>query len=561
MGFSERIYQGRAVNAAFDAYAAGNQSALIVLPTGTGKTRVAAMLASRMLEERGRRTLFLAHRDALVNQAYEAFLKSGMDAAVEMGGQNAQDHAALFGASSVVVGSVPTMQRARLAGWDRDHFGLVIVDECHHSLAQSYLNIFNHFNDRYVAGLTATPDRGDKRSLGSIFQVKAFDYPLATALKGNDGDDPGGWLVKPVHLKCAVSVDLRGIRCSKGAAGDFNTGDLEERIGPSIERLARAIRREIGDRQAVVFMPDCGSSQAMEDVLNKLEQEEPIGVNAAYVAGSGGKFGMPKPERNARLADFAAKRYRVLVNCDLCFEGWDCVAVAAVVVCRPTRLRYRYAQMVGRGLRPDPDNPSKRDCLVIDFDWQTDADARDLAMTVDLFDDGELNEDVIRIAREIERSKPAGAIDDPDEIVEEAKEIFRVRSRLDIKLTGASEQYRKLTIDPLCVGDLLDWKFNKKHNMDTKGDNPASAGQIAYLKSLGIDRPDGISKWGATKLIDKLAKRKAEGLASLGQVKALLGAGVNPEIARSLSHDSALKAITEIDRANRILPTTQKELF
>lgn len=559
MQFGERIYQAKAVDRTFGEYAKGRRSTLVVQPTGTGKTVVAAMLAGRMREERGLRTLFLAHREELINQALATFVRCGIDATVEMAGQKAQDMGILFGHSEVVVGSVASMQKGRLAGWDRDHFGLVIIDECHHSLAASYRNILGHFGSAWICGLTATPDRGDRRNLGSIFESKAFDYPLGHAIKGNNGDDPGGWVVPPKVRRCPVQIDLRGIRV---AGPDFNAGDVEERIGPLIEQLARATIVEAEDRQTVIFTPDCGSAQAVADVLRQL------GAGAEYVAGTGGKFGMPKEERRDILGRYNRGEFQYLVCADLLFEGWDCPQVSAVAIMRPTKIRARYAQMVGRGIRLWPDG-GKVDCRVIDFDWQTDDEARDLSLVVDLFDDGECNEDVMDEARAMERAARKQASDagrehddiDPQEIIEKAEEVVRVRTRLNIRLTGKEAKYQAIDIDPMGVGKLLDFKFTKKSNMDTRGDNPATPKQLGMLKFLGIERPEGVSKFGAIKLIDKLMKRRESGLAPVRLVRDLLASGVEGEIARGLSESSARIALAEIQTAKALAAPVQRGLF
>jgi hypothetical protein len=231
--------------------------------------------------------------------------------------------------------------------------------------------------------------------------------------------------------------------------------------------------------------------------------------------------------------------------------------VSAVVICRPTTRRYRYAQMVGRGLRP---SDGKDYCLVVDFDWETDSEARELAHSVDIFDDGSLAEDIIGIAREIER-RSRGVKDDPMEIVAEAEEVYRVRSRLQIKLTGASEKYRAVEMDPVGVGKILDFPLTKSKDYDRRGNNPASAAQLGMLRHLGIRNPDGLSKWGASKMIDKLRKRQDSGGAGASVVRELLVAGVSPEIARGMSAEAARVSIAEIDRVSRIMNYQQGRLF
>ena len=150
-----RAYQMKARQDIHDGFANFDRQ-LGVLPTGSGKT----VLFSRLAHDyQPRRTLIIAHREELITQAVDKLRSStGLEAQVEMG----DDRASLE--APVVVASIQTLMREpRRNRWPRDHFGLVVVDEAHHALAESYLNTLGHFHDHAkVLGVTATPDRGDK---------------------------------------------------------------------------------------------------------------------------------------------------------------------------------------------------------------------------------------------------------------------------------------------------------------------------------------------------------------------------------------------------------------
>lgn len=538
-----RPYQCEGRYKAFAEFGSGVGSTLIVMPTGTGKTVLAGMCVESALEVFQKPTLFIAHREILINQAYKTLGYFDLDAAIEMGENDAREHIANFGNPQAVVGSVQTLQDNRLMRWPRDYFGLVIIDECHRALADSYTKILNWFTDYRLLGITATPKRGDERNLGARFQTKAFEYRLRQAIQEQ-------WLVPIKTRTCATTINLRGIKL---AGGDFSVGELEERIGPELERLARGFAREIGERQSVAFLPDVGSAMAFAQVLSDL------GVPARYVAGTGGKFGMTKAERKDNLSAFDAREYQVVVCNELLVEGWDCPQVEAVGILRPTLQQYRYMQMVGRGTRPCPAT-GKTDCLVVDFDWETDGDSKDLCTTVDLFNDGSVNEDVFAIAKEIAAER---AVDvDPLEVIEEAEKILRTRQRFQIRLTGKEEQYKSWEHDPVGVSKLLDIKLNRKYDLDKNGANPASSAQLGMLRGLGIKTPENLSKWGASKMIKNLLKRKEKGEASAVQVQSLMASGVDADIARSMSFDTAKSAIVEIDAANAGMPKkSQATLF
>lgn len=544
-GIEYRDYQILARDKAFSEFAAGVPSTLVVMPTGTGKTVLAGMCAEKQRERPNPRTLFIAHREILIRQAFRTFQKFGFETAVEMGADNALEYQATAGEPEVVVGSIQTLQDDRLLRWNPNSFGQIIIDECHRSLAPSYTKTLNHFNDYCLLGITATPTRGDSRNLGARFQSKAYQYHLRNAIEDQ-------WIV-PIKVRtCPTKIDLRGIRV---AGRDFTAGEIEERLTPMIEQLARRFLYEVGDRPAVVFLPDVGSASAFAECLNALNEYEMTGAEARYVAGTGGEFGMGKDERNENLDAFNAGAYQIIVCCELLIEGWDCPRVEAVGVLRCTTQQYRYGQMVGRGTRLSPET-GKTDLLVIDFDWQTDSDVKDLCSVIELFDDGTLDKDVYAIAKRIARER---AVDvDPVEVIEEAERIIRTKQRFRIRLTGKEEQIEAIEHDPIGVAKLLDIKLNRRYDLDKRGDNPASDAQLYKLAQLGVQAPQGLSKWGASKLIGKLVKRQEAGLAAAAQVQALIVFGVNADMARGLSYDEAKQAIVEIDTAQRL---TQGVMF
>src|SRR5437763_1084004 len=129
-GIEYRDYQIEARDAAFNEFGSGTDSTLLVLPTGTGKTVLAGMCVEEAVAH-SVSTLFLAHREILINQGFKTLSRFGFDCAVEMGQRDARQHVANFGQPDVVVGSVQTLQDDRLMRWSPNSFGLIIVDECH----------------------------------------------------------------------------------------------------------------------------------------------------------------------------------------------------------------------------------------------------------------------------------------------------------------------------------------------------------------------------------------------------------------------------------------------
>jgi superfamily II DNA or RNA helicase len=534
-----RPYQIEGRDAAFAEFAGGTEATCVVLPTGAGKTVLSGMCFEEALA-RGRRGLFLAHREVLITQAYDTLTAFGFETAIEMAGCDARAEMALNGLPQVTVASVQSLQGERLQRWERDAFGFIVTDECHRALAEGHQNVYNHFRDFWHLGITATPDRGDDRNLGSLFKTKAFEYSMRRAIRE-------GWLVPVRTRECRVQVDLRGVKLH---GGDFSLGELVERVTPKMEQLCRAFVAEIGDRPAVFFTPDVGSANLAAQIFTRL------GRPSEYVAGVGGEWGMSKAEKNEKLGRFNDGTFQIITCCDLLFEGWDCPRVAAIGIGRVTRKRYRYTQMVGRGTRPSP-STGKEDCLVVDFDWQTDGGAKDICASVDLFDDGSLDADVRDEAVRRKRERKDQTLD-PEELIAEAEQTVRIRRSLHIHLTGKSAQYEAITYDPVGVAKILDIHLNRKYDLDRRGNNPASGKQLGMLRSFGVEAPASLSKWGASKLIDKLVKRKQMGLASPSQVKTLLSGGINEEVARSLTTQQASQYIAALDNYR---PATQGSLF
>lgn len=540
MAYRQRVYQIRAKDAVLDARERGIDSALAVLSTGAGKTIISAMIIEEFNALTGLRALFLAHRETLVTQAFDKFTTYGLDASIEMASQDAIGTEALFGKSQVVVGSVQTMQGSRLSRFSPDEFGLVIVDETHHIGAKTHQATVNYFRDKFLLGITATP----RPSLGKFFKEKCFQYTLDQAVNGDGGEDDGGWLVPPLIRKCMVKVDLRGL---KTTGGDFNAGDIEERLYEVANPIVDAIHAKCEMRRTVVFTPDCGSAQALADLIRKKH-----GRSCEYVAGTGGKYGMPRKERDEKLKRFAAGEFQVLVNCELLFEGWDCPDVKCVVLCRPCPLKmlYRTIQMIGRGLRPAPQT-GYHDCLVLDLDWECDDAARDITCSVDLYGNDEHSDEVMEEARKIERATKAAAGENdveikPKEILEEAEEIVRVRNKLNIKINPEIAKFKTMDINPVTVSKMLDLKFKQRYDMDSRGNNPPSDKQLWALKKFGVENPEKISRFGAIKLLKELHRRKDGNLATIDQVKALMEKGVEPTIARNMTGDSAVISLNQL---------------
>lgn len=481
-----RPYQQQARERIHAEWENGHTRTLLVLPTGTGKTIVFASVAADQVRA-GHRVLILAHRGELLEQAADKLQRStGLVSAVEKA-----DATCLNTWFRVVVGSVQTLQRtARLERFPHDYFGTIIIDEAHHAITDGYRRILDYFGSAKVLGVTATPDRGDMRNLGEVFDSLAFEYKLTDAIKE-------GYLCRIMAQTIPLKLDISSVTMS---GGDYAVGDLGTALDPYLEQIAAEMAQRCKGRKTVVFLPLIKTSQKFRDLLNS------HGFCAAEVNGQ-------STDRKEVLADFDAGKYNVLCNSMLLTEGWDCPSVDCVVVLRPTKVRSLYSQMVGRGTRL---SPGKSDLLLLDFLWMTDK--HELCRPADL-----VCEDRAVARQMTENLAQTGCPEDIEEAAVQASEDV-VAQREEALAKQLEEQRRKKArlVDPLQYEMSIQAE-------DLAGYVPAfgwEAGppteqQAAALEKLGI-LPDAVESAGkASLLLDRLHKRRDEGLTTPKQIRCL----------------------------------------
>ena len=486
MGQELRPYQQQARDRIHAEWDAGHTRTLLVLPTGTGKTIVFASVAADQVRA-GDRVLILAHRGELLEQAADKLQRStGLVSAVEKAESTCLD--SWF---RVVVGSVQTLQRtARLERFPQDYFGTIIIDEAHHAITDGYRRILDYFSGAKVLGVTATPDRGDMRNLGEVFDSLAFEYKLTDAIKE-------GYLCKIMAQTIPLQLDITSVTMS---GGDYAVGDLGTALDPYLEQIAAEMARRCKSRKTVVFLPLIKTSQKFRDLLNT------YGFRAAEVNGQ-------SDDRRQVLADFDAGKYNVLCNSMLLTEGWDCPSVDCVVVLRPTKVRSLYSQMVGRGTRL---SPGKTDLLLLDFLWMTDK--HELCRPADL-----VCEDRTVARQMTEHLAETGCPEDIEEAAAQASEDV-VAQREEALAKQLEEQRRKKAklVDPLQY-EMSIQAEDLSGYVPTFGweAGPPSDKQTAALEKLGI-LPDAVESAGkAALLLDRLNKRRDEGLTTPKQIRCL----------------------------------------
>lgn len=485
-----RDYQQDARVSIQNEWVNGKKKTLLVLPTGCGKT----IVFSKVIEDRvkkGERVLVLAHRGELLDQAADKLEKStGLKCATE----KAQE-TSLGSFYRVVVGSVQTLMREkRLAKFSKDFFDTIIIDEAHHCISDSYQRVLNYFESANVLGVTATPDRGDMKNLGSYFESLAFEYTLPKAIKE-------GYLSPIKSLTIPLELDLSKVGQQ---AGDFKTSDLGSALDPYLESIADEMVKTAKGRKIVVFLPLVKTSQKFKDILNRK------GFRAAEVNGE-------SKDRAEILEDFDNDKYDVLCNSMLLTEGWDCPSVDCIVVLRPTKVRSLYSQMVGRGTRLFP---GKDELLLLDFLWHTDR--HELCHPAHLIAENE------EVAKAMTKQIEEAGIPLDLETVEKTAEEDVVAQREEALAKQLQEMKRRKgrLVDPLQfemsiqAEDLANYTPSFGWEME-----PPSEKQVNQLEKLGI-HPDAIDNAGkASKMLDRLDKRREQGLTTPKQIRNLENRG------------------------------------
>lgn len=464
---------------------------LLVLPTGCGKTIVFAKITEDCVRK-GKRVLILAHRGELLEQASDKIAKAtGLGCAVEKA-----EESCLGSWFRITVGSVQTLMREkRLARFSEDYFDTIIIDEAHHCLSDSYQKVLGHFSKSKVLGVTATPDRGDMRNLGEYFESLAYEYTLPKAIRE-------GYLTPIKALTLPLKLDLSGVGVQ---AGDFKSGDLATALDPYLYQIADEMIKYCSDRKTVVFLPLVKTSQKFRDILNEK------GFRAAEVNGD-------SKDRAEILEAFDKDGYNVLCNSMLLTEGWDCPSVDCVIVLRPTKVRSLYSQMVGRGTRLFP---GKDHLLLLDFLWHTER--HELCHPAHLICD---NDEVAR-QMTLNLEKEAGCPADIEEAEQKAAEdVVAQREESLAKQLAEMRRRKKKLVDPLQFEMSIQAE-------DLSGYIPAfgwemappSEKQRSALEKLGI-LPDEIDNAGkAAKLLERLDKRREEGLTTPKQIRFLEARG------------------------------------
>lgn len=464
-------------------------STLAVVSTGVGKTIIASALSSRWINNDGKRILFLAHRDELIRQAAQKMWDSRrLHAQIEKA-----DERASIG-HSLVVGSVQTMQGDRLNRWPTNSFDIIITDEAHRSVAQTYLNVYERFANAQRLGLTATAYR-QKGSLAQVYDHVSFEYKLKQAIAD-------GYLCRLTAQTIPLNIDL-GKLGSRG--GDFSVEEVEEKIDPYIEKIAAEVWKRASGRKIMLFAPTCKTARKCAEIF------EQRGFRSYYAGG----------DDRSQVPAFEADGYgSIMCNSMLLTEGYDHPQIDCIIILRITKSTGLYCQMVGRGTRLFV---GKKDCLILDFLWNSEN--HNLCKPSCLIAEDDEQEE--KMGQILDKSgAPMDLVDDVDVAAVSEIRCERERKLADSlrSFTGRDSKKFDPVLESLAIGDsrLANWKAEtnwEKAEMTN--------GQERFLKDQGFD-PSGWCKGYASSVINDLESRRKEGLCTPKMMRTLMKNG-HPE--------------------------------
>ena len=479
---------------------------LLVSPTGSGKNAIACGIIEKTLPER---CLFLAHTDELVQQP----LDSIYNWLGQIGGlEKAHSRAPLT--AKVTVASIQSMSRPkRLERFPKDHFSLIIADEAHLSLSDSWKRVLNHFSGR-VVGMTATPYRSDLKPLSEIYESTAFKL---TPFEVMDQ----GWLVRIRIETFYRAVDMSGVHLSKiGGVKDLDAGEIADRLEPHFEAMAEEIAKKGQGRHILVFLPLRETSRKFAEICRL------HGVSAVHIDGD-------DPDRKIKLAMFKAGDTNVLCNSYLLHTGVDMPICDTTLNLRSTVSVGLAQQIIGRSTRTLPG-------LLTGLEYKSSAERiRAILESPKPFS---IAWDPLHVFKGLATpySMFANSMEEAEEMAEKGREKRNQVDALDF-----AEEFRRQKEDKL-VARLIEVRGRKAVSMDAgefanrfhlhslagyepvfpREKQPLARYQRMILKQNGID-PGTVSNQGQYDLIVRpIYQRIHKGLASLSMVAKAQDLGV-----------------------------------
>ena len=320
MGVELRPYQQDLYNKTVEAFKQGFRKVLVESPCGSGKTILLTKMAA-MAQENGKTVWFILPRQEIMEQTFETFERCGVPL------------------NTVHIGMIITMANHLTELPKPD---LIIYDECHISVSNTYNKISNAFPDAFIVGATASPCRTDNRPLGDLYETIVHGVTVRWLIDNH--------YLAPYDYYSVTLADLTGAE----KENEYDTTKASELLMTSAVYgdIIKSWRKFANDMQTVVYCCSIAHSQKTAEIFNE------AGISAVHFDGT-----TSKQERKQIVDDFRQKKFKVLVNCDLVSMGFDMPDIGCVVLLRPSQSASLYIQQSGRALRY---KPNKR-AVIIDM--------------------------------------------------------------------------------------------------------------------------------------------------------------------------------------------------
>ena len=329
-----------------------HRSVMVQMPTGTGKTHLLAAVVKEFLcgGGVGMRVWIVAHRRELVEQIEETVARYGMGKEPDKSAKNGRTGKDSMPEESgrVRVFSIQWLSR-NWKNWEESP-GLIVIDEAHHALAETYRELWKRYPEARKLGMTATPCRLNRKGFTDLFDTLITSWSIAEFIGR-------GWLSSFDYVSIrANSREQRLVDSLKkrGADGDYQVKEMNAVLNreTGIRQLYESVRRYAAGKKGIVYAVSIAHARQIAAYYS-LHGVESVAIDSRT----------PALERKELVEDFRRGRIKILVNVDIFSEGFDCPDVEFVQLARPTLSLAKYLQQVGRGLRKSDDKDS---CVLID---------------------------------------------------------------------------------------------------------------------------------------------------------------------------------------------------
>jgi len=345
-----RDYQDQAVEAVRDAWEKGVSDVLVTAATGTGKTAIfLSLLDEVLIDNPGSRALIIAHRKELIDQPkarLSQYFECAWDAQTGIVMADSDEADRRITVATIQTLATPGRLERILSHGAIDY---LILDECHHSTADSYVNVWQQLKNANPGllhlGVTATPIRGDGDGLAKVYQAEVFHYGIREAIIGRS-------LVNVRWLAIQTRVSVKDVTTS---GGDFVAKRLASvmEVDNVFDLVVESHRQYAADRQAIAFTVSVEGAERLAEKFNS------NGISAVAVSANTNKH-----VRSQAIKDYDAGHIKVLCNVGIYTEGVDLPTASCIHQIRPTKSDSLYVQMMGRALRLWP---GKEDALILDY--------------------------------------------------------------------------------------------------------------------------------------------------------------------------------------------------